>query len=56
MNIGLDVEDDEQHRDQVVADAVAIARVADRFDAALVGLELDRVGFLRVQQPRKPPA
>src|SRR5262249_38047943 len=47
------LEDHEQHRNEVVANAVAIARVGQRLDAALVRLELDRIGLLRVQQPRK---
>src|SRR5215217_8302462 len=41
----LDVEDDEEHRDQVVLDREAAAgeRLVDRLDAALVGLQLGPV-------------
>ena len=49
---GLDVEDDEQHRDEEVADAVAVAGVAPRLDAALVRLELHLVVALGPHQPR----
>src|SRR5437588_458697 len=50
---GLHVEDDEQHRDEVVANAVAIARVGQRLDAALVRLELHLVVLRRVQHARE---
>src|SRR4029077_21018213 len=49
----LDVEDDEQHRDQVVADTVPVARVGCRFDAAFVGLQLHLVVLARVNQARE---
>src|SRR5262249_32033514 len=39
----LDVEEDEEHRDQIELDREAGARVADRLDAALIRSELGRV-------------
>src|SRR4051794_32474161 len=36
----LDVENHEQHRDEIVADAVPVARIRDRLDSAFVRLEL----------------
>src|SRR4051812_37403425 len=48
---GLDVEDDEQHRHEVVPDAVPLACPGDRLDAALVRLELHLVVFFRADEP-----
>src|SRR3954467_3545826 len=49
----LDVEDDEQHRDDVELDAEPLAaRQPDRVVAALVGRALDRVRVVRSQQRR----
>ena len=41
----FDLEDHEQHRDEVVANAVSIPRVGHRLDAALVRFEFDGVGL-----------
>ena len=46
----LDVEQDEQHRDQVEADPEAEAPTHIGGQSALVGLALDRVGPLRAEQ------
>ena len=48
----LDVEDDEEHRGQVVLDreAAAADRLRRRLDAALVGVELGPVVALRARQ------
>ena len=48
----LHVEDDKQHGDEVIPDAVAVARVRRRLDTALIRLELDLVVLLRLHQLR----
>ena len=47
---GLDVEEDEQHRDQVELDAEPDARPAHRVDAALIRLELGGAGLIDLQR------
>ena len=49
---GLHVENHEQHGNKVIPDAVPVARVGRRFDAALIRLELDLVVFLRLHHLR----
>ena len=46
----LEVEQDEEDRDEVVADVELHPRVLERLEAALVGRELCRVGPVRRQQ------
>src|SRR5262245_50213912 len=49
----LDVEEQENHRDQVELHRLALARVADRRHAALVGRGLFGSGLSRTEEPRQ---
>ena len=53
LDVHFDIEDDEQHRYEVVPNAVAITGIRERFDSAFVRLELDLVVLFRLEQTRR---